>query len=191
MISFNCNIKVKHNFKNINAIIQKLPQTAKIITEDVLKNIRGYAIRLEKGNNEEGILVEMIDMTTKEVKGKVYADPSKFMSNGVSYLFFEYFGTGANAEMEHVGKSKHFINSGYTEWFIPVSKVEKALPYPVVNIQGMDFYIAHGMKANHFMSDASFKSRNENAEIVKKKLDEMLKEVLMLKWNMLENQNTL
>ena len=28
-----------------------------------------------------GILVEMIDMSTKEVKGKVYADPSKFMSN--------------------------------------------------------------------------------------------------------------
>ena len=69
----------------------------------------------------------MIDMSTKEVKGRVFADPSKFMSNGVSYLFFEYFGTGANAEMEHVGKSKHFIESGYTEWFIPVSKVEKAL----------------------------------------------------------------
>ena len=68
MINFNCNIKVKHNFKNIDAIVKKLPQTAKIITEDVLKNIRGYAIRLEKGHNEEGILVEMIDMSTKEVK---------------------------------------------------------------------------------------------------------------------------
>ena len=48
MINFNCNIKVKHNFKNIETIIKTLPQTAKIITEDVLKNIRGYAIRLEK-----------------------------------------------------------------------------------------------------------------------------------------------
>lgn len=177
MISFDCKIKVKHNFKNIDAIIKKIPQVAKEITDDILNNIRGYAIRLEKGHNEEGILVEMIDMSTKEVKGKVYADPSKFMSNGVSYLFFEYFGTGANAEMEHVGKTKHFIQSGYTEWFIPVGKVEKALPYPVVNIQGMDFYIAHGSKANHFMADAEFKTRNENTEIVKKKLDEMLKEV--------------
>ena len=53
MINFNCNIKVKHNFKNINAIMQKLPQTAKIIAEDVLENIQGYAIRLEKGHNEE------------------------------------------------------------------------------------------------------------------------------------------
>lgn len=98
------------------------------------------------------------------------------MSNGVSYLFFEYFGTGQYAEQEHIGKTEHFIASGCTEWFIPVGKVEKALPYPVVNIQGMDFYIAHGVKANHFMGDAEFESRNENVEIVKKKLDEMLKE---------------
>ena len=68
MIKFNCNIKVKHNFKNIDTIIQKLPKTVQIITEDVLKNIRGYAIKLEKGHNEEGILVEMIDISTKEVK---------------------------------------------------------------------------------------------------------------------------
>lgn len=53
MISFDCKIKVKHNFKHINAIIQKLPQTTKVAIEDVLKNIRGYAIRLEKGHNEE------------------------------------------------------------------------------------------------------------------------------------------
>jgi hypothetical protein len=94
MINFNCNIKVKHNFKNIEAITKKIPQIAKEITDDILKNIQGYAIRLENGHNSEGILVEMIDMSTKEVKGRVYADPSKFMTeNGQSYLWFEYFGT--------------------------------------------------------------------------------------------------
>lgn len=112
MISFNCNFKVKHNSKNINAIIQKLPQTARVISKDILENIRGYAIRLEKGHNENGILVEMIDMSTKEVKGRVYADPSKFMTeNGQSYLWFEYFGTGQYAEQEHIGRTKHFIES--------------------------------------------------------------------------------
>ena len=45
MINFNCNVKVKHNFKNIEAITKKLPQMAKEITEDVLNNIRGYAIK--------------------------------------------------------------------------------------------------------------------------------------------------
>lgn len=89
-----CNIKVKHNFKNIKAISNKLPQIVKEITEEVIKNIQGYAIRLEKGHKEDGILVEMVDMSTKEVKGRVYTDPSKFMTeNGQSYLWFEYFGT--------------------------------------------------------------------------------------------------
>lgn len=178
MINFNCNIKVKHNFKNINAMIQRLPQVARGITDDILKNKQGYAIRLEKGHKEDGILVEMIDMSTKEIKGRVYADPSKFTTeNGQSYLWFEYFGTGQFAEQEHVGKTKHFIESGYTEWYIPVNKVGKTLNYPIVTIGNSQFYVAVGAKANHFLGDAEFKARNENTEIVKKRLDEMLMEV--------------
>lgn len=33
-----------------------------------------------------------------------------------------------------------------------------------------------GAKANHFLGDAEFESRNENTKIVKEKLNEMLKE---------------
>lgn len=146
-----CDIKIKHNFKNINAIIQKLPQTAKIITEDILKNIQGYAVKLEKGYKEDGIIVEMIDMSTKEVKGRVYADPSKFMTeNGQSYLWFEYFGTGQWAEQEHIGKTKHFIESGYTEWYIPINKVGRTLNYPIVTISGKQFYVAVRSKSKSF-----------------------------------------
>lgn len=116
MINFNCNIKVKHNFKNIDAIIQRLPETAKIITEDVLKNIRGYAIRLEKGHNENGVLVEIINMSTKEVKGRVYADPSKFMTeNGQSYLWFEYFGTRTICGTRTYWKNKAFCRKSDTQ----------------------------------------------------------------------------
>lgn len=172
MISFGCNIKVKHNFKNINTIIKKLPQTANESLEDVLKNIRGYAIRLEKGHNEEGILCELVDMSTNTVKGRVYTDKDKF-----SWAMFEHFGTGDYRELQAIGKSKHFLETGGSQWFIPVSKVEKALHYPIIEIQGTQFYIAHGVKANHFMTDAEFESRNENAEIAKKKIDEILKEV--------------
>lgn len=53
----------------------------------------------------------MIDMSTKEVKGRVYADPSKFVTeNGQSYLWFEYFGTGQYAEQEHIGKQSTLLN---------------------------------------------------------------------------------
>lgn len=133
---------------------------------------------MKNGHKDDGIIVEMIDMSTKEVKGRVYADPSKFMTeNGQSYLWFEYFGTGEYAEQNHIGKTKHFIESGYTEWYIPVNKVGRSLSYPIVTINNNQFYVAVGSKANHFISDAEFESRTENAEIARKKIDTMLREV--------------
>lgn len=84
---------------------------------------------------------------------------------------------GKYAEQDHVGTTKHFIESGYTEWFIPVSKVNKALSFPLVEIQGMQFYIAHGQEPNHFLQDAEFKTRDTNIEAIEKQIYEMLKGV--------------
>lgn len=97
--------------------------------------------------------------------------------NGKSYLWFEYFGTGEFAEQGHIGKTKHFVETGYTEWYIPVNKVGRNLSYPIVAISGRQFYVAVGSKANHFLGDAEFKTRNENKEIVKKKLKQFFEEV--------------
>lgn len=176
-IKLKCKIKAKHNFKNFKQIEKKLPQTIANGVEEVLKTLQIEAIRLEKGHNQEGIIVDKVDLSTGKVKSRVYADPTKFMSNGQSYLWFEYFGTGQYAEQEHIGTTKHFIESGYTEWFIPVNKIEKSLNYPIVTLGGMQFYIAHGSKANHFLGDAEFKTRDTNIETVEKHIYEMLKEV--------------
>lgn len=176
-IKIGAKIKVKHNYKKFEQIGDRLGDCVGNSIEDVLKNIRGYAIRLENGHNSEGIICEMVNVSTKEVKGRVYADPSKFMSNGESYLWFAYFGTGAYAEMAHVGQTKHFVESGYTQWLIPVSKVDRSLHYPIVEIKGVPFYIAHGAKPNHFLSDGEFESRDENIEMIRKKLEDMLKQV--------------
>ena len=163
-------IKAKYGYKRIDEIVKGL-QT-KIGIEDVLNNMRLTAIRLEKGHNDNGILVQMFE--DGEEKGRLYATPDQFMSNGISYLFFEYFGTGRHAEMGHVGKSKHFIESGYTEWFIQVSRVDRRLNYPIVTINNTEFYIAHGMKSNHFLQDAEFETRPQSTQIVQAKLKEML-----------------
>lgn len=96
--------------------------------------------------------------------------------SGQSYLWFEYFGTGSKAEMPHIGNTPHFKESGFTEWYIP-KKGNLSLNYPIVMLYGKPFYVAHGAKANHFMADGEFQSRSENVEIVKKKIEEMLKEV--------------
>ncbi len=174
---FKCKIKVKHNFKRFKQIEKKLPQAIADGIEDMLKNIRAEAIRLERGHNSEGIIVDKVDLSTGKIKGRVYADPSKFMSNGQSYLWFEYFGTGEYAEQNHIGKTKHFLETGYTEWYIPVNKVDRTLNYPIVQFGNDKFYVARGAKANHFLTDAEFKTRQENREIVAKKINEMFKEV--------------
>lgn len=92
-IKLKCKIKAKHNFKRFSQIEKKLPQAIKTGIEEVLDNLQTEAIRLEKGNNKEGIIVDRVDLSTGQIKGRVYADPTKFMSNGESYLWFEYFGT--------------------------------------------------------------------------------------------------
>lgn len=176
-IKLKCKVKVKHNFKRFNQIEKKLPQVIQQGIEEVLDNLQTEAIRIENGHNQEGIIIERVDLSTKEIKGRIYADPTKFMSNGQSYLWFEYFGTGKYAEQEHVGTTKHFIESGYTEWFIPRNKVDRSLGFPIIEIQGMQFYIAHGQAPNHFLQDAEFKTRDSNIETVEKQIYEMLKGV--------------
>lgn len=133
-MKLSCTVKVKHNFKNINAITRKLPEIVKDSLEDILKNIRGYAIRLEKGHNEEGILCELVDTSTNKVKGRIYTDKEKF-----SWATFEHFGTGDYRELPAIGITKHFLETGGSQWFIPVAKVEKTLNYPIIEIQGSQF----------------------------------------------------
>lgn len=172
-IKFKCEIKGLDNLeRKINKIATELPQKVEESIEDILKNIQGNAIKLEKGKNEEGILVEMVETSTMEVKGRVYTS-----KDNMPYAMFEHWGTGDYRELAPVGTTKRFLETGGSQWFIPVSKVEKTLHYPIIEIQGSQFYIAHGVQANHFMTDAEFKTRNENKEIVQKKLKQFFEEV--------------
>lgn len=172
-ISFKCEIKGLNNLeRKLSKIVKELPEKVEEGIEDVLKNIQGYAIRLEYGHNQDGILIEMIETSTMKVKGRVYTS-----KEAMPHAMFEHWGTGQFAEMEHIGTTKHFLETGYTEWYIPVSKVERALNYPIKIINDQQFYIAHGAKANHFMTDAEFQTRNDNADIVQKRIYQMLKEV--------------
>lgn len=170
-------VNIKHKFKKIDNLINKLPQIVQESVEDILKNIQIDAIRLERGHNEEGILIEIVNVSTKEIKGRIYASSDKFIANRESYLLYEYFGTGQMAEMEHVGTSKHFIESGYTEWYIPVKRVERDLHYPIKIINGKEFYVARGSKSNHFLENAEFKTREKNIKVIDAKIKEFLEEV--------------
>lgn len=177
MLKIKCKVNAKYNYNKIKQTEKRLIEAKENIAENIVKNIQGHAIKLENGHNEEGIIIEMIECSTMKVKSRVYADPNKFMNNGQSYLWFEYFGTGEYAEQNHIGKTKHFLESGYTEWYIPKNKVERKLNYPIIIINGTEFYVARGAKSNHFLQDAEFETRNQNKEIVIKYIKEILREV--------------
>lgn len=178
-IMFKVKVKGLNNLeKKVNSIIQKLPETAKKSVEDILKETRTCAIKLERGHNSNGIIMELVDIAKNQIKGRIYADPSKFMvDDKQSYLWFEYFGTGEFAEEKHIGTTKHFKETGYTEWYIPVSKVGRTLNFPIENIGGKQFYVAHGAKANHFLANAEFETRADNIESFEKNMKMMLEEV--------------
>lgn len=169
------NIKVKgvnKLEKKMNHIVRDLPKTVVDSVEKILKSTCEYAIRLRRGNKSDGILFEMVDTDKGKVKGRIYTDQQNF-----PYSWFEHFGTGQYAEQPHIGTSKHFIESGYEEWFIPVSKVSRDLPYKIITIQGIQFYIAHGVQPNPFLQKAEFELRDSNIDIVQQNIRKMLQEV--------------
>ena len=47
-MKLNFKIKTKYDYKRINEIVNKLPQATKEGIKDILNNMRGYAIKLEK-----------------------------------------------------------------------------------------------------------------------------------------------
>lgn len=158
--------------KKFNQIVKNLPNVIEESIEKILKNTCEYAIRLRRGNKNDGILFEMIETSNGKIKGRVYTDQEKF-----PYSWFEHFGTGQYAEQPHVGTSKHFIESGYEEWFIPVNKVNRDLPYKIVTIKGNQFYIAHGVQANPFLQKAEFELRDTNLDVIQSSIYKMLQEV--------------
>lgn len=171
------NINIKINGlngleKKINTIVNNLPNAVEKGLKTASENTRDYAIHI-LGQDNGGIICELVNQDTKEIKSRIYTNQNK-----MPWSWFREFGTGRYAELEHIGKSKHFIESGYEEWYIPVNKVENPLNYPITTIQGKQFYVAHGAKAKPFMTPAGFERRQSNIEDVKNSIEEMLQEVM-------------
>lgn len=158
--------------KKLNTISSKLTERVKEGLERASKETATYAISLRRGNKEDGIIAELVDLKSSSVKYRIHTQQDIF-----PYSWFEHFGTGQFAELPHIGKTRHFIESGFTEWFIPVDKVERSLRYPIITINGMQFYIAHGAKPNPFMRKAEFERRPSNLEEVKEAVKQLLNEV--------------
>ena len=170
---------IKIKIKNVDKLNKKLQTVSNELVESVANGVKkasentcNYAIRLRRGNKNDGIEVEMINMENGKVKSRIHTNQDLF-----PYSWFEHYGTGRYAELDHVGTTKHFLETNYEQWFIPVDKVDRALNYPIIEIQGAKFYLAHGVKPNPFLQKAEFEKRIENLEDVKMEIKHMLKEV--------------
>lgn len=157
--------------RKLNTISKNLPVAVSNGVKEAIEKTCKYALHLKRGR-DEGILFEMVDTDSKSIKGRVYTDVNKF-----PWAWFEHYGTGQYAQLPHIGTSKHFIESGYEEWFIPVGKVKESLNYPIIMIKGIQFYVAHGVRPNPFLQKAEFERRNDNLDVIQDKIYEMLKEV--------------
>lgn len=168
-------IKLKYKIENleekINKITKELPKTVEKSIGESIEETAEYAIRL-LGVNDNGITCEMINMKTKEIKGRVFTDQNK-----MPWSWFREFGTGTYAQQPHIGTTKHFLETGYEEWYIPVSKIDNTLHYPIKIINGKQFYVAHSSKAKPFMRPAGFERREKNVEVVQEAICKMLNQI--------------
>lgn len=173
-ISWNKN-NLKNFEKKMEALIKKLPEATKKGVEDSLKNTQEKALKNKRGSkNKKLIPIELLDFDKGKVVGRVYTDKILF-----SHAPFLEFGTGTEAELPHIGKTKTFIASGYQYWFLPVEKVDRQFsPERIVVIDGQQFYLMFATKPYPFMRPASFSSRQENTELVNERIGKLLMEVL-------------
>lgn len=167
---------VKVNKKKVSNLENKLKYVCKNITPSVMqgvqsaiKNTQTVAIRIRNGKGS--ILAELVNINSGEVKGRVFTDKVNFF-----WATFLEYGTGKYAQLPHIGTTPTFIKSGYEHWFIPVDKVDVRLYYPIVEIQGQQFYLAHGVEPKPFMTTAGIQTREENVKIIKNSIKAMLKE---------------
>lgn len=175
-------IKVEWNKENLKsfekkmeAIINKLPEATKYGVEDSLKNTQEKALKNKRGNKDEKMIpIELLDFDKGKVVGRVYTNKDLF-----SYAPFLEFGTGTEAELPHIGKTKTFIQSGFRYWYLPVEKVDRQFsPERIVVIGGQQFYLMFATRPYPFMRPASFSSRQENADMLNERIGKLLMEVL-------------
>lgn len=175
-------IEIAWNEKNLNSfynkmekIIKEIPNKTKEGIESSLKGVQASALRFLGSKNQEIIQVELVNLENMQVTGRIITN-TKGLDNQ-PWAGFREFGTGRHAELEHIGKTETFINSGYEYWLIPVEKVARPLNYPIKMYGNKRFYVAHGSEPKPFMRPAAMQGRDISTEEIQKSIYELFKEV--------------
>lgn len=171
---------LKVEVKGLNSCINKLEKIINRLTHSV-----GNGVEIALSDTQSAVIasknksIEYPDqILDSEIKTQLQSDKleGRVYTDGERVLFVEY-GTGTEAEMPHIGKTKTFLNSNFSMWLLPVEKAP--IDYGVsrrIKIGHSEFYVMLPTTPKHFVSNTAFNRRDSNIEVIKSEIIKMLKE---------------
>lgn len=152
------NIEVTGLDEAINLLnrIQKITKSTKLkeyIAERAIEEINKIA-KSKLSQNDNYINSNKYTLTEKGIL--IYNDVKT--EDGSYYSLIIEYGSGTNAEMNHIGGTNKFIESGYTYWFTPESVAPQIGSYnykEIITENGEKLYMVFGQRPKHIYTDAS------------------------------------
>ncbi len=163
-----CTIKTKSFYKDFQkALNDGINQGM----EDTLKHGKEVALSNKRGSKDTDSILYEISNENGSLKGRLYTN--------FDYAMFLEYGTGTKAELEHIGTTPTFIESGYRYWFLPKAvadaKGREFSPQRLININGELFYIMYATQPYPFMRPTAFDLENNIVDIFVKAIEKRLK----------------
>lgn len=155
-------------YKKMDHIINNLQESTIKGVNEALESTQRLALQLKRGSNK-GILIELADLNTGEIKGRVYTDSKNF-----PYLVYLEFGTGIYADPEGGGTRAKKI-----PWYVHTSMADLSrYGYELVTYGGESFYVVYGMRPHPYMRPAGFQNIDTSLDIIQKAIVDMIKEAI-------------
>lgn len=100
--------------------------------------------------------------------------------NGTFYSLIIEYGSGTHAELEHIGTSPKFQESGFEYWYVPEEVAPKIANYSykkIITKNGETLYMVFGQNPKHIYTDAAQEIANNlqkwSVEFIKNELDKL------------------
>lgn len=179
-------IEISVSKKSLDNICNKLTKIATQMVinteksmESVMKKAQEEALSYKVGSRDTNKIPYEISKDNSSVTGVLKTNMP--LNDGIykSYAPMIEYGTGKLGELAKLGKTKMFIQSGYTRWLLPVEKSPRDFgSQRIVLIDDKQYYMMYSQPAQPFMRPTAFYLR-DNARII---MSEELKRKVQELW---------
>ena len=171
--------KLNSLYKKLNMMANKLVANTEASLEVIMKNTQKEALNNKIGSKDENKIPYTVEKEAQDVIGKLRTNMP--LNNGIyaSYAPMIEFGTGKLGELAKLGKTKTFVESGYSYWYLPVEKAPRDFGASrKIMINDKEFYIMYSQSPHPFMRPAGFYLRNNASKLMSNSLREKLRKDL-------------